>query len=183
MSRRTVPACFASWSKQLDSETRRNRLTHQNSFLARSKSITIVKWISHEWRIILQSSFLCHPLNGHGIDHEAISMRKCNSERDSCQLLCRFTPVVFASTVRMMANKNKSRRDTRMGIVNRWCSNCCALITRLYKQSSSAVSSDSPSIQLHLNCTRCEISIKECKAINCIQIEARVDQAATTRGR
>lgn len=103
MSRRTVPACFASWSKQLDSETRRNRLTHQNSFLARSKSITIVKWISHEWRIILQSSFLCHPLNGHGIDHEAISMRKCNSERDSCQLLCRFTPVVFTSTVRMMA--------------------------------------------------------------------------------
>lgn len=42
---------------------------------------------------------------------------------------------------------------------------------------------DAPPIQLHLNCTRCKISIKECKTINCIQIKSRPRAADRSRKR
>lgn len=47
----------------------------------------MMKWISHERRIILHSSFLCHPINEHGIDHEAIAMRRKKKKSDTTEIL------------------------------------------------------------------------------------------------
>lgn len=69
-------------------------------------SFTMMKWISHERRIILQSSFLCHPINDHGIDHEAIAMRrekKNQAQRRFLSTAVLFHSSCFASEVRTMA--------------------------------------------------------------------------------
>lgn len=79
---------------------------------------TVVKWISHEWGIILQSSFLCHPLSGHGIDHEAISMwNEKDEDWDSCAISLW---LLSRSRWNDGDHKNKSSGDTRLGVLCGW---------------------------------------------------------------
>lgn len=142
------------FTERFSTRTTKTTETVSNSFKTAEFPLqpTVVKWISHEWGIILQSSFLCHPLSGHGIDHEAISMwNEKDEDWDSCavslQLLC-----ISRSRWNDGDHKNKSSGDTRMGVLCGWRSKATP-DNSLRKSASACWRASEPSIWLHLNCT------------------------------
>lgn len=72
---------------------------------------------SRREEIIQQSSFLCHPISDHGIDHEAISMRKKYKRFLSTAVALKLFCIRY-SDVRMMAIININLVEKRgMGTV------------------------------------------------------------------
>lgn len=133
------------------------------------------KWISHEWKIILQSSFLCHPLlNGHGIDHEAISMWKQKLREILVNCCACFTPVALHPSQNDGDHKNKSRGEkTRAsGALCLWCYPACIALFGPTQRHLLMLSIDQALNWIALELHEMESLHKEMLTINCIQINA-----------